>query len=847
MSKKDILSGASIALLVASLLQTKASAQIDGFSTTDDRCGEQESNIAAIAPHAIAELPISEESALDFGVSIPLNAIEKKEKNPQILPSLKTSEEIPLFEKNFLKENKTNLLESIKPRDKIEIAVVNGEKSPDGLDSISESSPLAAEEDLAFAGYDNNPLTVDSESRDLSFAPQPSTEEHISEEREIENESDLATPASSETLPDPIAPTGREIANQWGAIEREMLPSFWHEEILASPVKSAPEVEKRRTSQSPTHRTERRREKKEHLKKKSKKELSRSFPEIPSSPRSARGAFIEGGIFPQESLWQATVATLEQTPATAAELPPDGAIATGELCPISFPAIANEPIAIGNLTISGATAFSEERIRYIISQALRELGISLGDRLSPERLSPEQRKAIANDITQLYLESGYLTSRAFFRDDNILKISEGRLAEITVRGRKHLNIDYICDRLLLGVETPFNAGKLEEQLRLMQESPLFENIEASLTEAGFREESHLTVNVTEAKKFYGTFGVDNYSPAAVGSERMGLSLGDRNLTGRGDRLHATYSRSTTGGTDLLDLSYQIPLNAKEGTLQLRFAPNWTEITQSPFDQLDIDGRRRFYGIHYRQPLVRNLRQEFALSLGFNRQEGQTFIFDRPLISFEGIEEDGSSRTSTITFAQEYLHRDRQGVTAIGSQFNFGVGLLGVTTNESPTPDGLFFSWSGQVQRVQRLGDDRLLLAQLDVQLTPDALLPAHQFIIGGGQSVRGYRQNARGGDNGIRLLVEGRLPVTRNAAGEPEIQLAPFFNAGKVWNHPNNPNQLSDRKFLAGVGMGILWEGFGGIDNLKMRLDYGVPLIYLADRGKNVQDNGLYFKMQVEF
>lgn len=791
MSKKDILSGASIALLVASLVQTKASARVVALSMTDNcwQNGAPNNNIADIESIVRAELSFRKAGFPEFEISIPLQAIEKGEKN------LLTS-------KGFVP------LGIVKPKNETEAIVLDEEDTPDRLDLIPES--LAEETEIA--------------QRSARLESASATEKNHA----IEVESNVA-----ETISDAIAPTEREITSQWGAIEREMLPSFWHEETTSSIVKSPLKVKKPTFSQASTPQIEREIQNEERVKKKIEQELPASSRYISSSDRENS---IETGVFPMESFWQTAAAiAIEEEP------PANPAIERVDLCPIPPKTTVSEPIAIGNLTVSGSTAFPQERIRYIVSQALKDLGISADD-----RLSPDQQETIANNITQLYLESGYLTSRARFKGET-LAISEGQLAEITVRGRKHLNLDYICDRLLLGVDVPFNVGKLEEQLRLMRESPLFANIEASLEEAGLSDRSRLTVNVTEAQKFYGTFGVDNYSPTAVGSERMGIGLGDRNLTGRGDRLHGTYYRSTSGGADVLDLSYQVPLNAKEGTLQLRFSPNWTEITQSPFDRLDINGRRKLYGIHYRQPLIRNLRQEFALSLGFNRQEGQTFIFDRPLISFEGIEEDGSSRTSTITFAQDYLHRDRHGVTALGSQFNFGTGLLGVTFNESPIPDGLFFSWSGQVQRVQKLGNDHLLLAQLDVQLTPDSLLPAHQFIIGGGQSIRGYRQNARAGDNGIRLLVEDRITVTRNAAGDPAIQLAPFFNAGKVWNHPDNPNQLSDRKFLAGVGMGILWEGFGGIDNLKMRLDYGVPLVYLADRGKNVQDNGFYFQMQVEF
>jgi hemolysin activation/secretion protein len=57
-----------------------------------------------------------------------------------------------------------------------------------------------------------------------------------------------------------------------------------------------------------------------------------------------------------------------------------------------------------------------------------------------------------------------------------------------------------------------------------------------------------------------------------------------------------------------------------------------------------------------------------------------------------------------------------------SQFSFGVDILDATINNDPIPDGRFFSWLGQVQRVQQLNNDNLLFIQADLQLTADSLL-----------------------------------------------------------------------------------------------------------------------------
>jgi hemolysin activation/secretion protein len=183
----------------------------------------------------------------------------------------------------------------------------------------------------------------------------------------------------------------------------------------------------------------------------------------------------------------------------------------------------------------------------------------------------------------------------------------------------------------LGITKPFNANAVEDQLRLLKADPLFKKVTSSLkpsTEAG---KSLLVVQVEEAKQFGGSVSFDNYSPVAVGSERMGVGLTYRNLTGLGDLLSASYYRSTTGGSNLYDFSYSIPVNPMNGTVAIRYAPNNYRITDPDFAAFNIRGASSLYDIVYRQPLIRNPREEFALSLGFAHQTGQLLLGLDPML------------------------------------------------------------------------------------------------------------------------------------------------------------------------------------------------------------------------
>ncbi len=458
--------------------------------------------------------------------------------------------------------------------------------------------------------------------------------------------------------------------------------------------------------------------------------------------------------------------------------------------------------------------------------------------------------SVADAITQKYLNRGYITSRAVLGDQTItdgivqIRVFEGGVEEIRIEGVKRVNPGYIRSRIRLAGLNPLRKDRLEDQLILLRTDPLFKNVEGSLRPGSQFGQSILIVRVEEANPFQAVFNIDNYSPPSVGSERFGIGLAYRNVTGLGDRITAAYNRSTTGGANLFDFSYQIPLNAKNGTLQLRAALSDYKITDPAFDDLNIRGDSDLYEISYRQPLIRTPRQELALSFGFTFQDGQTFLFDnRPFGFGRGPDEDGVSRTSVFKFGQDYVKRDPKGAWAFRSQFSFGTGLFDATINSNPIPDSRFFSWFAQVQRVQQLNNDNLLIVDLDLQLTQNSLLPSQQFIIGGGQSVRGYRQNARYGDNGLRFSIEDRITLQRNEAGAATLQIAPFIDLGTVWNQSDNPNSIPRQKFLAGGGLGILWEP---IPRLNLRLDYGLPFVDLRDRGDNAQDSGFYFSVNYQ-
>ncbi|MEO0768282.1 MAG: ShlB/FhaC/HecB family hemolysin secretion/activation protein [Cyanobacteria bacterium J06649_4] len=534
--------------------------------------------------------------------------------------------------------------------------------------------------------------------------------------------------------------------------------------------------------------------------------------------------------------------------------------------PVVEPVISESSASVLLEPAVDETLYSQDSSGSVLVQKIEVIGSTV---FSPEvfveitqpqegsLLTTEDLLEIADAITQIYLNEGYISTRAIpgevasIGQSGIatINIIEGGVDEIVIEAEEsaRLNESYIRSRVALGVGVPLNVQKLEDQLKLIRTDPLIRNIEAQIRPSGETGLSTLVVRVTEDDAFESVVSIDNYSPPSVGSERLGVALQHRNLTGAGDSLSASYFRTTTGGSQLLDVAYQIPLNPMEGSLQFRVAPSWTRVTSSELSSAGIEGENQLYSVNYRQPLIRTLREELALSVGFDYQNGQTFLFsNRPTPFTIGPDAEGVSRTSVVRLGQEYINRDEKGAWALRSQFNIGLGLFDATTNEGSIPDSQFFSWQGQVQRAQQLNDDNLLIAQGRLQLASGPLLTSQQFAIGGKQSLRGYRQNVRTGDNGFVFSVEDRIALARNDSGIPVVQVVPFVDMGMTWNAENNPNPQSAQRFLSSVGVGLLLDDFVGIEGLDMQIHYGYPLVGIDDAGNNLQDEGLHFGLSYE-
>lgn len=547
--------------------------------------------------------------------------------------------------------------------------------------------------------------------------------------------------------------------------------------------------------------------------------------EIPSLPAD---------LLPPRPIPPLVPKTPPETPEDPLQLP-DSPTST----PIS-PSESTATITISEFIFEGNTAFSNEELAEAVKE-YRDRPLSFSELLQ-----------VPDKITQYYLDAEYITSGAYlpsnqtFTGENAvirIQIVEGSIEEIRIENEGRLHPDYIRSRLHLATKPPLNRDRLVAALQLLQQNPLITTVSAELGAGSRAGTNVLDIVVTEADSFSVQLPANNARSPSVGSFRRGVGFTEANLFGIGDGLGLNYGN--TDGSNSFDLSYTLPINARNGTLNLSAGVSKSTVIEHPFDRLDIQSDSRYYRLTLRQPIWQTPTEEFTLTLSGDRAATETSVLGIPFPLTPGADDAGKLRTHVLRLAQELKKQGNNQIFAARSQVSLGIGLFDATLNADGEPDSNFLTWRGQVQWVRFFGSSppvSTFLIRGDIQLADRPLVSSEKLGLGGASTVRGYRQDILLVDNGLLASAEFRLPVVNIPEWETVVRLISFIDFGIGWN--SGDGEQPEQNTLASVGLGL---EIVQSPHLSARLDWGIPLIDIPGRNQTWQENGIHFHLQFLF
>jgi hemolysin activation/secretion protein len=112
-----------------------------------------------------------------------------------------------------------------------------------------------------------------------------------------------------------------------------------------------------------------------------------------------------------------------------------------------------------------------------------------------------------------------------------------------------------------------------------------------------------------------------------------------------------------------------------------------------------------------------------------------------------------------------------------------------------------------------------------------------KFVVGGVDTVRGYRENQLVRDNGVVGSLELRIPLLPKRSGELRLRMAPFVDFGRSWND----RSTSGERNISSAGLGLLVD-YKQI-NARVYWAHGFDDIDNGTLSDDLQDDGVHFSV----
>lgn len=490
-----------------------------------------------------------------------------------------------------------------------------------------------------------------------------------------------------------------------------------------------------------------------------------------------------------------------------------------------------QTVYVERIRIRGSTVLSEQELHTVTAPYVGR------------QVTMTELQQLRQAITQLYLDKGYITSGAVIPDQKIdegevtLIAVEGQLTKITVQGNDQLDTGFVLSRFAVEDGKPINLAQIQEQLVLLKQNPLIDKVDAELIPGDKRGVSTLALQLQEDKPYEVQLAANNARNPSIGAEQAELIASYHSLTGWGDTTTLRFQKTEglNEGAIYLSLPVASSLEVFAGYQQ-----GDTDVIERSFNEIDVESEYYDALLGMRYTPIKRLLKTFSIALSLQKRESETFLLGEPFSFSPGVE-DGLSKVSLARLSFVWLQHLGQHSYSLGGTLSRGLDWWDATIN-SQAPDGRFTSFLGQLQYAYRLAQTHdEILYRLDVKATSDALLPLEKLSIGGGQSVRGYRENTLVVDQGVITSLEYRHSALRNDPTWGNLRIAVFADYGIADNkQPPAPQP----KHLSSAGLGLIWDP---TDYFNATLYAAKAFVSIDNEDYDWQDSGVHFDLRFRF
>jgi len=469
-----------------------------------------------------------------------------------------------------------------------------------------------------------------------------------------------------------------------------------------------------------------------------------------------------------------------------------------------------EKMAVQDIVFKGNTKVPTEKLQDLVA------GIK-GNLMDNLVLKDKSRA-----IEQYYHDQGYILAKVnnIAMDENgivTILINEGMVEGIIVKGNEKTKTNVITREMNLKKEQPFNAKDARRSLQKINNLGFFEDVNIKLNPG--REPNAVVVEIDVKEQKTGTFTIGGGYSASDGMSAI-IGVGDSNFNGSGNKVNVSFQHgySSISGTGW-DLSFTNPhVDDKKTSFSVDIFNSVNTLSDYGYNGDNTALRSTYYrrsrgfNISVGRPQGEYIRNSITFT---KRKDSYLEYYSGPVDYLAAstattYDKDYNStylqnnfgEVHSMTLSKVYDTRDNvfdptEGKLvsltgefagrALGGQFDFNKYIL----------DGRQYVKVGSKQTMAFR-----MIAGSAVGDVPDA----SKFIVGGSDTLRGYKDNEFKGDKMFTASIEYRYPIATKVTG------VIFTDAGNAWDGDYKLNNL---KYSIGTGLRVTTP-IGPI-----RLDYG--------------------------
>lgn len=491
-----------------------------------------------------------------------------------------------------------------------------------------------------------------------------------------------------------------------------------------------------------------------------------------------------------------------------------------------------QKVLVKSINVTGVTLFSNSIIRGITGQ------------YENKELSLNGIQKIADRITDLYRQKGYIISRAYIPEQKMeggvlqIKVLESTVGDILIKGNRFYSTKLIKSYLTIKTGETFNYNDLKDDLNNINDHPDRE-VKAVLTPGKEQGSTDVLLNVKDSLPVHVAFGYNNYLSRFLRNNIYSSTFTDNNLLGHDDILSFEYESGDYNDYYSYSTHYLYPITK---SLDLGvYASHSDEVMQGQFAAVDARGTSSMYGFYGSQQLIKNEDVNSHFNFGFDYKNVYNFL--------------GGDLTSRdlLRIAKAGFDIDLDddwGRTFISDDYNYGIpGIMGGTkehldATDTPTSrigaGGQFVMDTLNILRLQKLPYDSTLLWKNQLQFSPSTMTSTEQYQVGGPSNNRGYAVADVVGDEGYSMSWELAQPLYfvprdwaiphTNTRIYDDFRVIEFYDWSNV--HSNSVQSGENKnQTLSSAGCGLK---LNILKNLSASYEIAWPLMGSSTDGKGV-------------